>query len=323
MRHLSLLALPLLLVAACDPPGASVDEVDDTLEPPPEGGGFQLSIDTEAPPRSEIWKCFVYPMPHEEISAVQSVEYIQTPGTHHMTLSTLGFNSAGLIPHGEYDCEELYGESSLMQDQVMFFGAQGTDRETLSLPEGTVANFPLNMDVIHEVHFVNVSDEPVHIFSRVNAYTIPQDMIEEQIWGGQVRDETIEIPAGGTKTEWTRCEFNVDVEVLFLASHTHALGREFTVRMWDGEAAGDVFYTNDDWHDPLITQYDPPLVVTAGTGFEYACTWENRRDEPVTYGLTAEDEMCNLAIVHTPFNMSALCEVVETSDGVLWSPDDE
>jgi hypothetical protein len=43
----------------------------------------------------------------------------------------------------------------------------------------------------------------------------------------------------------------------------------------------------------------------------------------VNYGLTSTDEMCNLAIVHTPFNMSALCEVVETSDGVLWSPDDE
>lgn len=31
--------------------------------------------------------------------------------------------------------------------------------------------------------------------------------------------------------------------------------------------------------------------------------------------------MAVLAIVHTPFSMSARCEVVETSDGVLWSPD--
>ena len=38
----------------------------------------------------------------------------------------------------------------------------------------------------------------------------------------------------------------------------------------------------------------------------------------ITYGLTAEDEMCNLAIVHTPFDPTASCVVVETSDGVLW-----
>jgi hypothetical protein len=30
--------------------------------------------------------------------------------------------------------------------------------------------------------------------------------------------------------------------------------------------------------------------------------------------------MCNLAVVHTLCDLSAQCEVVETSDGVLWSP---
>ena len=320
MRHA---LLPLLLLAsACLPGGPTADPVDDTLAPPLDGQGFQLSIDVTAPPRSEIWKCVVYPMPNTEISAVNSVEYIQTPGMHHMTLSTLGFNSADRIAHGEYDCEALYGESSLMQDQVMFFGAQGQDRDTMALPDRTAANFPLNMDVIHEVHFVNVSDEPVHVFSRVNAFTIPQDTVEEQIWGGQVRDETIEIPALGSATEWTRCEMNMDVEVLFLASHTHEKGIRFDIAPFDGETVGEVFYTNDDWHDPKIVQYEAPLVVPRGTGFEYSCTWDNWRDTPVSYGLAAEDEMCNLAIVHTPFNMSALCEVVETSDGVLWSPDE-
>jgi hypothetical protein len=320
--HRILRCLPLLLLVGCpaEDPG---DPVVDTLDPPLEGQGFQLSIDVVAPANSEVWKCVVYPMPHTEISAVNSVEYIQTPGTHHMTLSTLGFNSAGRIDHGTYDCETLYGESSLMQEQVMFFGAQGQYSDFMQLPENTAANFPLNMDVIHEVHFVNATDEDIPVFSRVNAYTIPQDTVDEQIWGGQVRDETISIPADGVATEWTRCEMNMDVEVLFLASHTHALGTEFTIRRWDGENAGDVFYTNNDWHDPFIQQYDPPLVIPAGTGFEYSCTWHNWRDEPVSYGLTSEDEMCNLAIVHTPFNMSALCDVVETSDGVLWSPPED
>jgi len=110
------------------------------------------------------------------------------------------------------------------------------------------------------------------------------------------------------------------VEVLFLASHTHELGIEFTVAPFDGTTTGDIFYTNDDWHDPKIIQYDPPLVIPAGQGFEYACTWRNDRDEDVSYGLESTDEMCNLAIVHTPMDLNALCEVVETSDGVLWAP---
>lgn len=29
--------------------------------------------------------------------------------------------------------------------------------------------------------------------------------------------------------------------------------------------------------------------------------------------------MCNLAVVHAPFDLSAQCVVVESSDGNLWS----
>ena len=146
------------------------------------------------------------------------------------------------------------------------------------------------------------------------------DEVEEGIWGGSVRDEHINLPAGEETTEWSRCVMNEDVEVLFLASHTHELGIEFNIAPFDGETVGDVFYTNDDWHSPKIVQYDPPLVVPAGQGLEWSCTWNNTQDHEVNYGPDSTDEMCNLAIVHTPFSVTAQCEVVETSDGVLWEP---
>jgi len=113
---------------------------------------------------------------------------------------------------------------------------------------------------------------------------------------------------------------NQDVEIIFLASHTHQLGTEFTIAPFDGESVGEVIYRNDDWHSPQITQYDPPLIVPAGTGFQWSCTWTNTTDKVINYGPTSDDEMCNLALVHTPFSITARCEVVETSDGVLWTP---
>ncbi|MDP6934647.1 MAG: hypothetical protein QGG40_17125, partial [Myxococcota bacterium] len=121
-------------------------------------------------------------------------------------------------------------------------------------------------------------------------------------------------------TEWTRCLMNEDVDVLFLASHTHQLGVEFTIAPYDGETVGEVFYRNTDWHDPMIVQYETPMPVAAGTGFEYTCTWQNDSAEEINYGLTSLDEMCNMTMVHTPFSMSAQCEVVESSDGELWEP---
>jgi len=319
-RLLCLLAAVLLFPACAPEPEPESPDPVVPLEPPPADLGFQLSMYATAPAGTEVWVCAVYDLPTTDLAAVNWVEYQQNPGTHHMTLSTLGLAPNETIEPGQYDCQDLYGDSSLMQDQIMFFGAQGTDEDTMHLPEGTAANFPAGLRIIHEVHYVNVTAEPIELYSRVNAWTIPQSVVQEQIWGGQVRDETIEIPAGETKTEWTRCVMNRDVEVLFLASHTHALGIEFTIAPFDGTETGEVFYSNTDWHDPKIIQYDPPMVIPAGTGFEYACTWRNNTDADVLYGLESTDEMCNLAIVHTPFDITARCEVVETSDGVLWQP---
>ncbi len=318
---LVLLSLGLLLLAgACQRPGSSGGDDESpiagpTLEAPDPSDGFQFSVDFVAPAHSEIWKCQVYPLPTEGGANVNSVEYEQTAGMHHMTISTPAFTGVEFEP-GTYDCEALYEEA--MDSLTMMFGSQGNDHDLLSLPEGVAATLPADIAIVHEVHYVNVTDQPIDVFSRVNAYTINDNEVEDGIWGGQVRDENIVIPAGETATEWTKCVFNKDVDVHFLASHTHELGVEFTVALYDGETVEETFYTNTDLHYPQIVQYSPPLVVPAGTGFSYTCTWTNPYDHDVIYGLSYQDEMCNLAIVHTPMDLTALCEVVETSDGVLW-----
>ena len=300
------------------PTDTSKDEGRPVLEPPPEGEGFQLSISGTAEAYSEAWICEIYKIPIEEMTAIQWVEFNQNAGTHHTTLSALGLDGGTDIPYGTYDCNELYGDESLMANQIMFFGTQGDPTGTMSLPEGTVANLPPNIDILQEIHYVNPTEEAVEIYSEVNAWSIPQSDIEEMIWGGNVRDENIEIPANAEHSEWSRCVFNEDVEVLFLASHQHGMGSRFTIAPFDGESTGEMVFDNPDWESPMITQYDPPLVVPAGQGFEWTCHWENNTDKTVTYGSTSEDEMCNLSIVFTPFSMSAECEVVQTSDGVLW-----
>jgi len=323
MRTAPLLTLALLVGCggdASDSSGSPGSSASPTLTPPPAGEGFQLAMTPfTAPAYSESWVCEVYDSPNTAYAPINRVEYLQNEGTHHMTLSTVALAGNRLEP-GVYDCNDLYGDASLMSDQLMFFGNQGAGEGEMQLPEGVVADLPPNLQVIHEVHYVNATEAPVELYSVLNAWTIDPDDVTERIWGGQVRDETIALPAGAETTEWTRCVMNEDVEILFLASHMHQLGVRFTIAPFDGAESGEIFYDNDDWHDPKIIQYDPPITVPAGQGFEYACTWNNTTDQAVTYGLTADDEMCNMALVFTPFSPSAVCEVVETSDGVLWAP---
>ena len=309
-----------ILLAACttEADDSAVESGIPVLEPPPSGAGFQVSMLGKAPAFSEVWLCEVYALPTTDPSAVNWVDYLQNAGTHHMTLSTTAMSETPIEP-GSYDCADLYADTTLMQDVVMMFGTQGEPEGRLQLPEGVAANLPAGIQLLHEVHYVNTTAEDVDIYSYLNGWTIPQDEVVSGIWGGSVRDEHINIPPASTHTEWSRCVMNEDVEVQFLASHTHARGKNFTIAPFDGTTTGEIFFANDDWHSPLITQYNPGRVVPAGQGFEFGCTWENTGDTPVTYGLTSEDEMCNMAIVFTPFSTSAECEVVETSDGVIAS----
>lgn len=314
--------LSLLVLAACtgtgpDTAGSSTTTPEiPVLAPPPEGAGFQVAMFGTAPASTEVWLCSVYDLPTTATAAVNSVQYLQNDGTHHTTLSTTFLAETPIAP-GEYDCNDLYADTSVMEDVVMMFGTQGEPEGTLTLPDGVAAELPAGIQVLQEIHYVNTTAEEVPIYSYLNAWTIPTADVTEGIWGGSVRDEYINIPPQSVHTEWSRCVMNEDVEMQFLASHTHARGVEFTIAPFDGTTTGEVFYTNDDWHNPKIEQYNPPMVVPQGQGFEFSCTWDNRSDTPVNYGLLSTDEMCNMAVVFTPFSVTAECEIVETSDGVL------
>lgn len=303
------------LFLACIGDDKIADTAQDVVFLTPPESGFQLAMDYTVPPYTEAWQCGVYRLDTDTVSNVNWIEFQQNPGMHHMTISTTGF-VGGQIEPGSYDCNDLYAEQ--MDSLLMLFGSQGTAQDILQLPAGTVASVPASIDIVHEVHFVNTTGEPIDLYSRVNAHTIPEDDVSDRIWGGNVRDENINIPANSTHTEWTRCVMNEDVDILFLASHMHQLGVSFDIRLFDGENSGEIFYTNDDWHNPMIIKYDTPISVPAGTGFEYSCTWVNPYDSPIQYGLTSEDEMCNLTYIQVPYSMTSKCDVVETSDGVLW-----
>jgi hypothetical protein len=305
----------LFVLAGC---GGTSSSQPPAFPPPPAGQGFQLEMETIAPPASETYKCSVYKIPTKDLSLVNRVVYDQTPGLHHVTISTPSF-SGKKVPYGIHDCAAL---GNLMEGVTMMFGAQGDAHGVIQLPKGVAATVPSDIDIIHEVHYVNATRQPVHVYSRLNGYTIPQEQVTTGIWGSQIRDQHIEIPPQSDHTQWTRCVMNEDVDLLFLASHTHQLGIDFKVAHFDGSTTGDVFYENMDWHNPKITQFDPPLSVKAGTGFEYSCTWRNPTDNKIEYGLTADDEMCNLTIVHTPFSQTARCDVVASSTGFLWKPGD-
>lgn len=302
--------IAMFLLAACGGGDDGVDP-DDPLPPPPDGEGFQIAMEVEVPAGTEIWMCQVSELPTSEFTPVNFVESVQTAGIHHMDVMALAFANVDLAP-GMYDCNDIYADHpELMEDGLIIYAAQQAEQQ-IKLPEGTIADLPGGLKVMQEIHYVNATTSDVTAFSKINVHRYDGD-VEQQIWGSAVRDVELEVPPGES-AEWTRCVMSDDVDVLFLTSHTHQLGKKVEIRAFDGATVGELLYENDDWHSPELLSFgEQPLHVPAGSGFEFTCHFDNPTTETVRWGFAAADEMCQIAVVFTPGEASRTCDVVATS----------
>jgi hypothetical protein len=318
-RRLSWAACAAALVAlaalvACSSESDGVDS-NDPLPPPAEGEGYQIEMTATAPPGSEIWKCVVQRLPNDDWMFVNHVESVQTLGMHHMDVMVIGFAGVELDP-GTYECDDLYRENSDLMDGLILYASQD-DVQEIQLPPGIAANLPPNLMIMYEIHYVNTTEQPVDTFSKINMYDYDPTLVTDTIWGAAIRDTELNIPAMSEHTEWTRCVMTDPIDLLFLTSHTHQLGREVTIRSFDGQTVGDEIYRNTDWQTPFLQSFGTQAMhIPAGSGFEFSCRFDNRSADPVTWGFGAADEMCQIGIVFSPGEAKRKCTIVETSDGL-------
>jgi hypothetical protein len=284
------------------------------LAPPADGAGFQISMQMDAPAGGETWQCVVMNMPNLDVANINRVESVQTPGLHHLDVTAL--ISANIDP-GRYDCGPLYAAHPELMDQATLYAAQGTAHSQIDLGTGVVASVPPGLPVLFEMHYVNATAQDIHAEAYVNGYTIDAHDVVTTISGMAVRDRHIKVPANGEDTEWTRCVMDHDVDLVLVTTHTHALGRDAHIKLFDGTNVGEELYMNNMWQAPPLKQFTPTLHVAAGTGFEIDCHYVNDTASEVDWGYLSKDEMCNLVLVWTPGNANATCKVVATSDGII------
>ena len=316
-RSFVLLACSFMLSAACgsEDPGDGIDP-NDPFPPPAQGEGYQIEMSATAPAGTEIYKCVVDRLPNDDWMFVNHVASLQTEGMHHMDVMILGFAGIELEP-GTYECADLYAEYPDLMDGLIIYAAQDAEQE-ITMPEGIAANLPPNLLMMHEIHYVNTSDQPVEAFSRINIYDYDPFLVTDTIWGNVVRDLDLNIPAqASTHQEWTRCVMTDPIDLIFLSSHTHELATSLTVRSFDGNAPGDQIYENRNWESPFLKSFgETAMHIPAGEGFEFTCNFTNPSEDVVTWGLSARDEMCQIAFVFSPGEAKRKCNVVETSDGL-------
>lgn len=287
------------------------------LAAPPVSEGLQLGFDFTAPAGTETWKCMIGPLPIHDTTAVHAVHSLNSSAVHHMDLMVLAYSGAPTTP-GVHDCAELYRAYPKLMEETILYAGQAAE-QSFTFPQGVAALVPAGLTTMYEVHFLNATPSDRRVESRLNVYTMPVEGVKKSVWGGAVRDLSIDIPPGADDhVEWTRCVMTEDIDLLFVSTHTHQLGFKTTVSRFDGSKVQEEIYSNLDWRSPTPRDFtSAPLHVPAGQGFEFACHYRNPTDTAVNWGFLAKDEMCNLALVFTPGDPSIHCKFVETNDGKM------
>ena len=301
------------------------DENFEPPAPPPPGEGYQLHLPKfKIEPGTEREVYYATQIKDENGNSVEGdifinrVEIFYPSGSHHFIMYRMteeglekGILSNGIIPDIAVNPEDTFRELDT-DDPDPVFGIFGGDRlfvvgtqtdDTLfQFPEGVGLRLP--GDTVYDLnsHYINLlGDETLLGETYVNIYTIPEEEVKYEAIEIFVSNRAINVPPGTTRVakltwyvedELERRGHDPDAElfVFLLTSHMHRHGELFEIFQ---KSTGELLHRSIAYDDAPIDLYTPVLRLDADDGLNFQCTHNNYDTaEPLTFGLTSEDEMC-------------------------------
>lgn len=243
-------------------------------------------------PEGQNHICIVVELPNQEPVWVNKVTATLSGGSHHLIVDRQSASTPLMT-------EPQVCPPTMASDVTRLIIAQ-QKLTSVELPAGVAFKLEARQRVFLQLHYFNV-DATAHditgtvdmtvvdtsngapieaktLFTGATQITIPAHQMTEVKAFYQPR------AASGTR------------RVFALTSHTHRLGIKSTIERVASmtAAATPPLHESTNWSEPPLTQLNPPLMFTtaASEGLRLICRYNNTTDEPVTFGVEAQDEMC-------------------------------
>jgi hypothetical protein len=258
-------------------------------------------------PGREVTKCVVKRLDNADPIFVSQIRTKLNAGSHHLIV----YKSAETVEQPTpFNCEPfvetLKGETyPLMITQIR--------EETLQFPNGIAFRFEPNQMIRLEAHYLNYYPDPIVAHADVFFDAIAEaDVVAEAdlLFYG---NPDLRIPPN-TSYESPLRHLSVlpGTRVFAMTGHTHQYGTNVEVAMTSSlEDPGMSVYPPEGegftWDEPPVTYYDPPLVFGEGQGFNYKCAWNNTSSGTLTFGESANNEMCFFWAYYYPSQGYRLC----------------
>jgi hypothetical protein len=321
-RLLTTVALAAVL-SACTVDPVIVDQppgkgpvTDVTLVPPPTPErGWQFAIAPFAlSAGQELQQCFFYEVPYGEAVFVNHIAIAQTTGTHHMNIfrvrTVVGLDGA----HGDSVIDGECWKPANWSDWPLVVNSQNEGSVELTLPEGVAHRFEPGEKIMLQTHYVNATTQDTPSVGKVlvNFDRIPASAVTAELGTAFATNQNLRVcPGQSGITFETTCRFadKNPVTIFGANGHFHSRGRRFTMSVFDPlEGAGDPFYENTRWNEPLFAK-NLDLTVPSRGGISYTCEFSAGPQECgnpedgccFTFGGKVEfQEHCNAFVYYYP-----------------------
>ena len=125
----------------------------------------------------------------------------------------------------------------------------------------------------------------------VNLHTIPVSSVEYIAENLFESYQDFSLPPGQVTTVIRESLFDEEMNIFQLTSHTHEHMKEFRVYLQGGPRDGELVFFTNNWEQPPLLTYDPPIVILPGQGFRAEVIYDNTTDRTLKFGLLSVDEM--------------------------------
>jgi hypothetical protein len=307
----SVLALPIFALLACGNSGGGSH--DNTDAPPFSGDKHSLMWGpVTVPPGQENTQCIWLHLDNDAEIKVHQLHDTLSQSSHHLIVYVDDLDTTEQTT--PTPCQPFTGALNTTGKITPIAITQKKDDE-ITLPSGVAYTLAPHQMIKLEMHYINTTDATAQASANVDFYAADAATIHDEASILFTGSPDITLPPGQTTTlhEFFSVPSYLDLSsshIFAITGHEHRFGTGVQVNVAPSKSGPmtSVYAPSPFvWSEPATTPHDPPFSVPVGGGFDFTCTWNNTSSQTVTFGESANDEMCFFWAYYYPSQGSKVC----------------
>jgi hypothetical protein len=298
MRGLLVCALLSSSLLACGGGGGNADDQPDAKPFDPNTYSVKWGPVT-VPYNTESTQCIWVRLSNENEIKVHSMHNVLTDGSHHLIVYKDDMDTTEQTT--PTPCQPFTGALN-SSGQVAPIAITQRKDDPIELPAGVAYTFAPHQMIKLEMHYTNKGDTDIDVSANVDFVDADPGSIQYEASILLTGSPDVNIPGGVGQTATLHEFFTFPAEATFqdvkffaITGHTHRRGTSVNVKVgMEQDPSGLVeVYAPDpfEWAEPA-TETPPEFSIPSGGGFDFTCSWTNDSAQPISWGESAEDEMC-------------------------------